>query len=87
MILYQLADIFGFIAAGLGVITFLPQAINIYKTKNTKSISLQTFIILSIQCLFWLVYAFFPVKVPVIIVNCAVLFLSTYIVIMKLKYK
>ena len=83
----QIADLFGFIAAGLGVITFLPQAISIYKTKNTKSISLQTFVILSVQCLFWLVYGFFPVKLPVIIVNCAVLTLSAYIVLMKLKYK
>jgi MtN3 and saliva related transmembrane protein len=84
---FQIAEIFGFAAAAIGVVTFLPQALTIHKTKITKSISLTTFVLLSIASLSWLVYGMFPIKPPVLIVNTVILFLSLYIVMMKLKHK
>lgn len=83
----QIADIFGYAAAGIGVVTFLPQAFAIHKTKNTKSISLLTFAFLTVASVCWLVYGSAPIKMPVLIVNTVILALSIYIVAMKLKYK
>ena len=82
-----IATTFGFIAAGIGIVTFLPQAFDIYKTHNTKSISLLTFSLLTIASVCWLVYGLSPIKLPVLIVNTVILALSIYIVIMKIKYK
>lgn len=87
MDLVQIADLFGFVAAGIGIVMFLPQAISIQKTKNTKSISLLTFVLLSLASVSWLIYGSFPIKLPVLIVNTVILFLSIYIVTMKIKYK
>ena len=83
----QIANLFGFIAAGIGIVMFVPQAVQVWKTKNTKSISLATFALLSVSSLFWLVYAVLMSAKPVLLVNAVVLILSLYITAMKLKYK
>jgi len=83
----QIANLFGFIAAGIGIVMFVPQAVQVWKTKNTKSISLATFILLSTSSVFWLIYGILLIAKPVLLVNAVVLILSLYIAAMKLKYK
>jgi MtN3 and saliva related transmembrane protein len=81
------ADIFGYMAAGIGIVMFIPQALQVWKTKNTKSISLSTFILFDIASVLWIIYGVLRIAYPVIVVNSVLLFLTTYIVFMKLKYK
>jgi len=82
----NIADIFGYIAAGIGIFMFLPQAIQVYKTKNTKSISLATFLLVGTSSLFWLMYGFLKLAYPVLLVNVVLITLTSYIVVMKKKH-
>lgn len=82
----QIADLFGFIGAGLGIIMFIPQAFQVYKTKNTKSISLATYVIIDIASFFWIAYALMISSLPVLMVNIVLILLSTYIIVMKIKH-
>ena len=84
---FFIADLFGYVAAGIGVVMFMPQAIQVWKTKNTKSISLTTFILFDIASVCWVIYGVLRLAAPVIIVNVALVILNSYIVSMKLKYK
>ena len=83
----QVANIFGFLAAGMGIVMFMPQAISVYKTKNTKSLSLLSFTLFTLASLLWTVYGLLLNALPIIIVNVVLLFLNSFIVVMKIKYK
>lgn len=83
----QVANLFGFIAAGIGIVMFIPQAIQIWKTKNTKSISLISFSLLGLASICWIIYGILLAAAPILLVNTVVLALSLFIVVMKLKYK
>jgi len=76
----------GIIAAFLTTISFLPQVIKIYKTKNTRDLSLWTFVIFLVGVCCWLLYGILIGEVPVIIANLMTMVLIIYIIIMKLRY-
>lgn len=82
----QLANVFGFLAAGIGIVMFMPQAISVYKTKNTKSLSLFSFTLFTLASLLWTIYGVLLIALPIIIVNVVLLLLNSFIVIMKIKY-
>ena len=83
----QIANVLGFVAAGIGVVMFVPQAYRVYKTKNTKSISLLTFVLSIGTSVCWIIYALLLSAMPILFVNSVVTALSLYIVAMKLRYK
>ena len=83
----QLANLFGFIAAGIGIVMFIPQALQVWKTKNTKSISLASFSLLGAASVCWIAYGFLLAAAPILLVNFVIVGLSCFIVAMKLKYK
>ena len=80
-------EILGFLAAILTTIAFLPQVIKIYKSKDTKSISLTMYIVLSLGLLFWLLYGVHLKSLPMVIANSVSLILTIYILFMKIKHK
>ncbi len=80
-------EILGFLAAILTTIAFLPQVIKIYKSKDTKSISLTMYIVLSVGLLFWLLYGIQLKSLPMITANTVSLILTLYILFMKFKHK
>jgi MtN3 and saliva related transmembrane protein len=82
----QIANILGFIAAGIGIIVFLPQAWRVWKTKDTKSISLLTFLILVFSSALWTSYGIILSAAPIILVNAIIIVLGSFIVLMKLKH-
>lgn len=82
----EIANILGYIAAGIGIVMFLPQAIQVWKTKNTKSISLISFLLFGIASLLWTVYGIIMKAPPIIVVNLVIVVLSAFIVLMKIKY-
>jgi MtN3 and saliva related transmembrane protein len=83
----QIANIIGFAAAGIGIVMFMPQTINVWKTKNTKSLSLISFLLFGIASLLWTIYGIIMAAPPIIVVNVTLVILNFYIVVMKLKYK
>lgn len=82
----EIANILAYIAAGIGIVMFIPQAIRIWKTKNTKSISLVSFSLFGFASLLWTVYGLIMKAPPIVLVNVVIMILSLYIVLMKLKY-
>lgn len=83
----NIADIFGYSAAAIGIFMFMPQAYQVFKTKNTKAISLPTFLLINTSSVLWIVYGVIQGAPPVYIVNIVMVVLNTYIILMKLKYR
>ncbi|HOV13898.1 MAG TPA: SemiSWEET transporter [Spirochaetota bacterium] len=83
----DLVNIIGVIAGLLTTASFLPQAIKIIKTKDTKGISLEMYIIFVSGVALWLTYGILASQFPVIIANGITLALSSIILIMKFKYR
>ncbi|MEO6883440.1 MAG: SemiSWEET transporter [Bacteroidia bacterium] len=79
--------IIGLAAATCTTISFLPQAIQVIKTKHTKDLSLAMYLTLTIGVFLWLVYGIMISDLPVIIANAITLIFASTILIMKLKYK
>jgi len=77
----------GYIAGILTTISFVPQVIQIYKTKSAKDVSLSMFLLFTAGVLMWLVYGIQSQAVPVIAANSITLLLSCVILFFKLKYK
>ena len=77
----------GLIAGALTTISFLPQVIKSWRTKQTRDISLPMFTVLSIGLLLWLIYGILIRNLPVIFTNAITLVLAFSILIAKLKYK
>jgi MtN3 and saliva related transmembrane protein len=73
----------GYIASALTALEFVPQAIHIVKTKDTRSISLLSYIIVSISTTLWLIYGFLMHSSPMILTNVTLL----VVVFIILKYK
>ena len=76
----------GVTAAILGAITYFPQLYKIIKTKHTKDISLQTYILLDIVTFMWFIYAILVWDVPLILNGSLVLVCVLGITILKRRY-
>lgn len=81
------ADIFAYIATTLGLFTFTPQVIRTWKTKNTKDLSLVTYVLLLTATQLWNVYGIMTKATPVIVANSIVGLHAVAIIVLKLKYK
>jgi MtN3 and saliva related transmembrane protein len=82
----RLDFIIGLIAGILCTISFLPQVIRAFKTKQTKDLSFATYIIFSIGIVLWIIYGILTKQAPIILPNIAILLLALSILIMKVKY-
>ena len=77
----------GLVAATFTTSAFLPQVIRIYRTRQTRDISLPMYIILAIGVSLWVVYGILLKGLAIILANAIVLPLCLYVVAMKLRYK
>ena len=78
--------ILGIMAGTLTTISFVPQVIKIYRTKDAKDLSIVTFCIFSCGVLLWLVYGIATQEWPIILANGVTLVLIFLIIAMKIKY-
>lgn len=83
----NLTDILGSLAGLFTTISFIPQLMQVIKTKSTKDISLPMFLIFSLGVICWLLYGVLLHSLPVILANSSVLFMSFVIIGYKLRYK
>jgi MtN3 and saliva related transmembrane protein len=77
-------QILGYVAATLSTIAFVPQIINIFKTRDTRSISLGMYIIFVLGIICWLSYGIYKMDLPIIIANSVSLVFSSIILIAKI---
>ena len=78
--------IIGLVAAACTTTAFFPQILQVYRTKQTRDLSLPTFILLTTGIFLWLVYGILLESLPIILANFITLIGCFYIVIMKIKY-
>ena len=74
----------GYFAAFCTTISFLPQALKIWKSNSSKDISLSMFVIFTVGVLCWLIYGILINDLPIVIANSFTLILSLFILIHKL---
>jgi MtN3 and saliva related transmembrane protein len=79
--------IIGLLAGALTTIAYIPQAIKVWRTKETRDLSIVWLIILTVGELIWIVYGALINSVPVIATNVASVFLALIILGFKAKYK
>ncbi len=63
------AVLVGTLAAALSMFTFLPQALRVIRTRDTKAISLTTYAIVVVSTVLWGVYGVLIASPPVIAAN------------------
>ena len=79
--------IIGLTAATLTTSAFFPQAYRIWKLKEARDISLNTFVVLSLGVFLWLVYGILKSDIAIILANAVTLVLALIILYFKFKYK
>ncbi len=79
-------DTFGFIAAALTTIAFLPQVIKTWRTKKAEDVSIVMLLMFITGLIFWIIYAIQVSVLPVLIANIITLILNLTILSLKLIY-
>ena len=83
----SLIQILGLAAGTITSITFLPQVIQIWKTKSAKDLSLFMLILLILGVLLWLTYGLLVKDAAIIYTNSMVLAMSLILLYFKLRFK
>ena len=83
----SITTIIGLLAAIATTSSFLPQAIETIRTKNTSGISLGMYSIFSFGTLLWFIYGIMDIDWPLIIANGITLIFACVILAYKIKYK
>ena len=76
----------GIIAGLLCTISFIPQVVKVFKTKNTRDLSLFTFITFLFGISLWMVYGIMLKEIPIVLANLTTSVLVILIIIMKIKH-
>jgi MtN3 and saliva related transmembrane protein len=82
----KLVTIIGLVAAACTTISFLPQAIRIIKIRETRDISLMTYVLLEAGIFLWLVYGILIANFPITLANGITLVFTTIILALKIKF-
>ena len=80
-------DLIGYIAAGLTTLSFLPQALHTFRTRDVRGISLGMYALFNSGVALWLVYGLLIDAWPIVVANAITLCLALTILVMKLRYR
>jgi MtN3 and saliva related transmembrane protein len=83
----QTYDVIGYIAATLTTASFLPQALQTFRTKDVSGISLGMYSVFTFGVSLWLLYGVLLEAWPIVVSNAITVALASYILAMKLKYR
>jgi len=79
-------EILGYIAASFTTFCFIPQAWNVIKTRDTKSISLTMYSMFTCGVVLWTVYSYIIASKPMLIANIITFVLAIIILISKIRF-
>jgi len=85
--MFNTTTIIGLIAALCTTLSFLPQALQTIKTRDTKGISLSMYSLFTFGTILWLTFGILSVNYPIMIANGVTLVLALIILTYKIKYK
>jgi MtN3 and saliva related transmembrane protein len=80
-------DVIGYIAAALTTVSFVPQVLKTWKSKQAADVSLWMYCIFTAGIIMWLIYGVLSEAWPVAVANAVTLVLAGLILAMKLKWK
>ena len=82
----EFTEILGLTAGTITSITFLPQVIQVYKTKSAKDISLSMVLLLTVGVAMWLAYGILILNAAIIYTNSMVLVMAIILLYFKWKF-
>jgi len=80
-------DLIGYIAASLTTLSFLPQALHTFRTRDVSGISLGMYSMFTVGVALWLVYGLLLSAWPIVVANAITMALALAILVMKLRYR
>ena len=84
---FNYIDFFGFLAALLTTIAFLPQLYKTWRTKSAGDVSLIMLILFIIGLICWIIYGIKINSIPILVANVITLIFNFSILILKIKYR
>ena len=79
-------EFFGYFAAILTTLAFLPQLIKTLKTKKAEDVSLITLIMFLTGVLSWIIYGYKISSIPILLANVITFILNLLILIFKIIF-
>ena len=79
-------EFFGYFAAILTTLAFLPQLIKTIRTKKAEDVSLITLVMFLIGVLSWIIYGYKISSTPILIANVITFILNLLILIFKINF-
>jgi len=83
---FNYIDLFGFLAALLTTIAFLPQLHKTWKTKSADDVSLSMLILFIVGLLCWIIYGLKINSIPILAANIVTFLFNFSILILKLTF-
>ena len=83
---FNFTDFFGFAAAFLTTIAFLPQLYKTWKTKSADDVSLVMLLLFITGLICWIIYGIKIISIPILFANIITLSFNLSILILKLTY-
>ena len=83
----SLTELFGYCAAVLTTVSFVPQAWHTFTTRDVRGISLGMYSVFTAGVACWLVYGLLLGAWPIVIANVITLALAGGILVMKLRFR
>ena len=80
-------DLFGFLAALLTTIAFLPQLYKTWQTKSADDVSLVMLILFIAGLLCWIVYGLKINSIPILLANIITFIFNFSILVLKILYR
>lgn len=78
---------FGPIAAFLTTVSFVPQAIQVIRTKDTSGISLGMYAMFVVGVFLWCLHGIVMNDISIVVANVITFLLSSIILLYKIKYR
>ena len=75
----------GYAAAAMTVVSYLPQTVRVWRTRQTHDLSLWMFILLIVAGSLWLTYGVLRTDWPVILTNAALVLINVSILVAKVR--
>jgi len=82
----NVSPLVGFVAGVCTTGSLLPQVYKTLKTRNTRDISLLTYILLTVGIFLWFIYGLLLGEVPIVLANGISFILALSVLVLKLKH-
>jgi MtN3 and saliva related transmembrane protein len=83
----DIQDLIGYAAATLTTVSFVPQALKTFRTRDVSGISLVMYSLFATGVALWLVYGVMLGEAPIYVANAITLALALAVLVMKLRYR